>query len=215
MSRNFCSDNAAGASPEIIAALGKAAQGAAMPYGADPLSERVLNRLADLFEIELAAHFVATGTAANALALASACPPHGAIFCHLASHVNVDECGGPEFFTGGAKLIDLDGANGKLHAADLERELGKGWSGVEHHVQPAVVSITQASEAGTVYRLDEISEISEVCRTHGLALHMDGAGVQRGGRLVARRRRCLVVWRNQEWGDGGGGRAVFQPGHGA
>lgn len=174
-SRNFCSDNAAGASPEIIAALGEAAQGAAMPYGADPLSKRAQDRLADLFETELTAHFVATGTAANALALASACPPHGAIFCHRESHVNVDECGGPEFFTGGAKLIDLDGANGKLHAADLERELAKGWSGVEHHVQPAAVSITQASEAGTVYGLDEIGQISQVCRTHGLALHMDGA----------------------------------------
>lgn len=174
-SRNFCSDNVAGASPEIVAALGEAAQGAAMPYGADPLSVRVQERLADLFETELVAHLVATGTAANALALASVCPPHGAIYCHRESHVNVDECGGPEFFTGGAKLIDLDGANGKLHAVDLERELAKGWSGIEHHVQPAAVSVTQASEAGTVYGLDEIGEIAQVCRDHGLALHMDGA----------------------------------------
>jgi len=174
-SQNFCSDNVAGASPEIIAAMSKAATGALMPYGADPLSEQVHQRLQDLFETELSVNFVATGTAANALALASICPPHGSIYCHRESHVNADECGAPEFFTGGAKLIDLEGEQGKLHAADLERELAKGWAGVEHHVQPAAVSVTQASEAGTLYTLDELGNIASLCTAHNLALHMDGA----------------------------------------
>ena len=173
--RNFCSDNVAGASPEIVAALADAAQGAMAPYGADPITARAQARLSDLFETEVTTHFVATGTAANSLALASICPSHGAIFCHRESHINADECGGPEFFTGGAKLLDLDGAAGKLHRDDLERELAKGWSGVEHHVQAAAVSLTQASEAGTLYSVDEISGISELCRGHDLALHMDGA----------------------------------------
>jgi threonine aldolase len=158
-----------------MAAMSEAATGALMPYGADPLSEQVQQRLQDLFETELSVYFVTTGTAANALALASICPPHGSIYCHRESHVNADECGAPEFFTGGAKLIDLEGKQGKLHAPDLERELTKGWTGVEHHVQPAAVSVTQASEAGTVYTLDELGDIASLCTAHNLALHMDGA----------------------------------------
>jgi threonine aldolase len=173
--RNFCSDNVAGASPEIVAAIADAAHGAMAPYGADPITSRAQARISDLFETEVTTHFVATGTAANSLALASICPSHGAIFCHRESHINADECGAPEFFTGGAKLLDLDGAEGKLHQDDLERELAKGWAGVEHHVQAAAVSITQASEAGTLYSLNEVSGISELCRGHDLALHMDGA----------------------------------------
>lgn len=173
---NFCSDNVAGAAPEILQALTRAgAAGAMMPYGADPLTARVEKRLAEIFETDLAVYFVATGTAANALSLAAMCPPHGAVYCHRDSHVNVDECGAPEFFTGGAKLVVLDGRDGKLDAAGLEAALAQGWAGVEHHSQPAAVSLTQASEAGTVYRRDEIAAISELCRSHGLGLHMDGA----------------------------------------
>lgn len=173
---NFCSDNTAGASPEILDALVRAGRaGAKMPYGADPLSQEVEKRLADIFETDLTVCFVATGTAANSLALAALCPPYGAIYCHRDSHVNVDECNAPEFFTGGAKLVALDGPDGKLDAGALERALGQGWAGVEHHAQPAAVSLTQASEAGTVYRPDETAAIAEVCRGHGLGLHVDGA----------------------------------------
>ncbi|PPR22824.1 MAG: Low specificity L-threonine aldolase [Alphaproteobacteria bacterium MarineAlpha10_Bin3] len=173
---NFCSDNVAGAAPEILQALTNAgAAGAMMPYGADPLTARVEKRLAEIFETDLAVHFVATGTAANALSLAAMCPPYGAVYCHRDSHVNVDECGAPEFFTGGAKLVALDGPDGKLDAAGLAAALDQGWAGIEHHVQPAAVSLTQSSEAGTVYRLDEIAAISELCRSHGLGLHIDGA----------------------------------------
>ena len=117
---NFCSDNVAGAAPEILQALINAgAAGAMMPYGADPLTSKVEKRLAEIFEIDLAVHFVATGTAANSLSLAAMCPPYGAVYCHRDSHVNVDECGAPEFFTGGAKLMALNGPNGKLDAAGL------------------------------------------------------------------------------------------------
>ena len=172
---NFCSDNVAGASPAILEALAGAGSGAMMPYGADPISAKVEQRLRDIFETDLTAYFVATGTAANALAFSAMCPPYGAVYCHPDSHVNVDECGAPEFFTGGAKLVTLDGPNGKFDAAALEGALGAGWAGVEHHSQPAAVSLTQASEAGTVYQPREIAAISEVCRGHGLGLHVDGA----------------------------------------
>ena len=173
---NFCSDNVAGAAPEILQALINAgAAGAMMPYGADPLTSKVEKRLAEIFETDLAVHFVATGTAANSLSLAAMCPPYGAVYCHRDSHVNVDECGAPEFFTGGAKLVALDGPNGKLDAAGLAAALDQGWAGIEHHAQPAAVSLTQSSEAGTVYRPDEIATISELCQSHGLGLHIDGA----------------------------------------
>jgi threonine aldolase len=173
---NFCSDNVAGAAPEILQALTQAgAAGAMMPYGADPLTAKVEKRLAEIFETDLVVHIVATGTAANALSLAAMCPPYGAIYCHRDSHVNVDECGAPEFFTGGAKLMALDGPDGKLDAAGLGAALAQGGAGVVHHVQPAAVTLTQSSEAGTVYQVDEIAAISELCRSHGLGLHVDGA----------------------------------------
>jgi len=173
---NFCSDNVAGASPEILQALSRAgAAGAMMPYGADPISQKVEKHLAELFETDLDVYFVATGTAANSLALSALCPPYGAVYCHPESHINVDECNAPEFFTGGAKLITLDGADGKLDAGMLEAALGQGWAGVEHHAQPAAVSLTQVTEAGTVYRRDETAAIAEICRANGLGLHVDGA----------------------------------------
>ncbi len=173
---NFCSDNVAGASPEILQALSRAgAAGAMMPYGADPISQKVEKHLAEVFETELDVYFVATGTAANSLALSALCPPYGAVYCHPESHINVDECNAPEFFTGGAKLITLDGAGGKLDAGMLEAALGQGWAGVEHHAQPAAVSLTQVTEAGTVYRRDETAAIAEICRANGLGLHVDGA----------------------------------------
>ncbi len=172
---NFCSDNAAGASPEILEALTRAGGGSVMPYGADPLTAKVEQRLRDVFETDLTAYLVATGTAANSLALSSMCPPYGAVYCHPESHINLDECGAPEFYTGGAKLVTLDGADGKLQLAALEQALAAGWAGVEHHSQPAAVSLTQASEAGTVYQPGDIAAISEICRAHGLGLHVDGA----------------------------------------
>ena len=171
---NFCSDNVSGVSPEILTALGAANNGPAMPYGADEVTERVIKKLCELFEAPSAeVILMSTGSSANALALATMTPPFGAIYCHPDSHVNVDECGAPEFFSGGAKLVTVGGADGKMTADALEAAING--ADVVHHVQPAAVSVTQVTEAGTIYASDELRAISTVCKTHGLKLHMDGA----------------------------------------
>lgn len=170
---NFCSDNTAGAAPEILDAIVAANEGRAMPYGNDDVTRRVEARFAEIFETEVAVLPVATGTAANVLALTALTPPFGAIYCHEDAHIHVDECGAPEFYTGGAKLVPLAGANGKLDPATLARAITG--AGVVHAVQPAAISLTQASEAGTVYSLDEVAAIAKLARAHGLGLHMDGA----------------------------------------
>jgi threonine aldolase len=170
---NFCSDNVAGASPEIIQALSDANTGPAMPYGDDDITQRVIGRLQDLFETDAEILFMSTGSSANALALATMTPPYGSVYCHPESHVNVDECGAPEFFTGGAKLVPVPGTDGKMTPEALENAITG--AGVVHHTQPAVVSVTQVTEAGTLYTLDELTAIAEICRTHRLKLHMDGA----------------------------------------
>lgn len=170
---NFRSDNVTGIAPEILAAIGAANPGTAPAYGADAVTERVAARLAEIFEHEVAVFPVATGTAANALALASLAPAWGAIYCHEAAHVQIDECGAPEFYAGGAKLLPLAGADAKLAPAAIEAAMLE--RGVVHHVQPAAISISQATEAGTVYRPEEIAALAAVARRHGLALHMDGA----------------------------------------
>lgn len=174
---NFASDNTTGASPEILAALTEAMtpqdSGPAMPYGNDPWTERLRARINELFERDCAVYPVATGTAANCLALTTLAPRYGAIYCHREAHINEDECGAPEFFTGGAKLVPLEGDHAKLRPETLAAAVTG--AGDIHHVQPAAVSITQATEKGAVYRPEEVSALAEVARSHGLALHMDGA----------------------------------------
>ena len=172
---NFASDNAAGASPEILAALAAANTGSAAAYGADAITERLVGRFAEIFETDVAVFPVVTGTAANALALAVLAPPYGTVFCHEHAHVEEDECGAPEFYTGGAKVVPLAGACGRIAPETLEAAVGRFRVGFEHHPQPAAVSLTQATEWGTVYQRDEIAAIAEVARRHDLALHMDGA----------------------------------------
>ncbi len=172
---NFASDNVTGVSPEIMAALSAANQGAAMPYGHDEYTQRLETQFKEVFETDLTIFPVATGSAANALALSVMAPSFGAIYCHAESHINVDECGAPEFYTGGAKLVTLPSSDGKIHATELTDVLTHAGAGVVHHVQPAAVSITQASEAGTVYSLDEIRALAEITQSHGLYLHIDGA----------------------------------------
>ena len=170
---DFRSDNVTGVSPEILEALAAANGGAAASYGADPITERLQRRFAELFEHEVTVFPVATGTAANALALATLTPPYGVIYGHGEAHFHVDECGAPEFYTGGAKLTVLVGGHAKITPTALTAAVtGKG---VVHHSQPATVSLTQATEAGAVYKADEVAGIAEVCRQHGLALHIDGA----------------------------------------
>lgn len=146
-----------------------------MPYGADDITQRLQQRFCDLFETNLSMFPVATGSAANALALSVVAPPYGAIYCHTEAHINVDECGAPELFTGGAKLVTLPGENGKITAEALAHALAHAGIGFVHHVQPAAVSITQATEAGTVYTLEEIRAIAQVAHQYHLPLHMDGA----------------------------------------
>lgn len=172
---NFASDNVTGVSPEIMAALNAANEGTAISYGQDDCTQRLESRFNELFETDVTIFPVATGSAANALSLSVITPPFGAIYCHAESHINVDECGAPEFYTGGAKLVTLPGCDGKIHAADLAEVLARSGAGIVHHVQPAAVSITQASEAGTVYSIEEIRAIAQLAKAHNLHLHMDGA----------------------------------------
>ncbi len=171
---DFTSDNSYGAMPEILDALAHVNAGPAVPYGEDEHTTRLQARMNAFFGREVAVFPVLTGTAANALALAALCPPHGAIFCHAESHIAVDECGAAEFFTHGARLVLLDGPCGKLAAQTIEAALPDFQRGV-HGPKPSVVSITQASESGTVYRPDEIAALGALARRHGLKLHMDGA----------------------------------------
>lgn len=171
---NFVSDNAYGTTPEILAALTAASAGAVTSYGDDPVTARVRERLSQIFEHDLVVHPVVTGTAANALALATLCPPHGAVFCHHESHIAVDECAAPEFFTHGAKLVHLDGAGAKIAPAAIEAALPTFERGV-HSPKPSVVSITQATELGTVYKTDEVRALADCARNHGMRLYVDGA----------------------------------------
>jgi len=170
---DFRSDNVAGASPQIMAALLAANDGPASSYGADAVTSRLERRFAELFAHEVAVFPVATGTAANALALATLTPPWGIVYCHEDAHIAVDECGAPEFFAGGAKLVTLAGDGGKIAPAAIAARLTE--RGFVHHAQPAAISVSQTTEAGTVYRPDEIAALGAFARQEGLALHVDGA----------------------------------------
>ncbi|MEU1517449.1 low specificity L-threonine aldolase [Streptomyces sp. NPDC005811] len=172
--RIFSSDNAAGASPEIVEAVTRAAAGQARPYGADDLTVGVRRRLGEIFEREVDVLLVSSGTAANALSLAALTPPWGSVLCHRDSHINNDECGAPEFYTAGAKLVPLGGEDAKIDPEEL-RAAVRHKAGDVHSVEPSVVSLTQATETGAVYTLDEIGTLGSLAREAGLRLHMDGA----------------------------------------
>ncbi len=171
---NFASDNIVGASPQVMQALASANAGAMAAYGADEITKRVKARFNEIFEREVSVFFVTTGTAANALALASAVPPYGLCVCHHEAHVIDDECGAPEFFMHGAKLAGLPGVGAKLGAGDVSAYL-RGLPKAVKQMPPKALSISQVTECGTVYTLEEIAALSAVCREHGLTLHMDGA----------------------------------------
>jgi len=169
----FASDNISSACPEVMDALAKANEANSASYGEDPWTKDLAGRLEEIFEKPVTVFPVTTGTAANALALSTLTPAFGKIFCHELAHINTDECGAPEMFTGGAKLIDMPGANGRITAQALEETIYG--VGNVHHAQPSTVSITQACESGTVYSLEEIEAIATVAHAHGLNMHMDGA----------------------------------------
>ena len=164
----------AGASPEVIAAVAACNAGHALPYGNDEFTRSVERQLADVFEHEVDVFLVSTGSAANALALAAVTPPWGSILSHTDAHINRDECGAPEFYTAGAKLVLLPGNAAKIDLEALIANAGR-MAGDVHSVQPSSVSITQATEVGSVYTLNEMGAISDVCRNAKLPLHLDGA----------------------------------------
>jgi len=169
----FASDNVAPICPEAWAALQEANLQYAPSYGEDRWTARVCDRIREIFETDCDVYFVFTGTAANALALAQLCNPFHSVICHQHSHIETDECGAPEFFTGGSKLLLVGGADGKIDAGQVEALLTR--PNDLHSHKPAAISIAQATEFGTVYRRDEIAAIVDLARAHQLSLHMDGA----------------------------------------
>jgi threonine aldolase len=149
--------------------------GTASAYGSDEYTQRAHEKLCDLFERKVQAFLVTTGTAANALALAAIAPPWGAIFAHEDAHIIEDECGAPEMFTAGAKLVGIGGRAGKLTPAALSATLARFPRGLVKQTQPAALSLSQATECGTVYDCDEIATLAAHAHAHGMHVHMDGA----------------------------------------
>jgi threonine aldolase len=169
----FFSDNAAPAHPAVLEALAQANR-LDTAYDGDAWSKRLNGAFSELFETEVRALWVSTGTAANCLALAALCPPHGGVICHREAHINVDECGAPEFFTHGAKLLLADGPGAKLTPGAVEA-VAAGIRDDVHQVQPRALSITNATEYGLIYTPDEVAALGNVARERGYGFHMDGA----------------------------------------
>ena len=172
---NFRSDNESPISPAILGAIEKANIGMAYSYGEDLISQRLLARFSELFEHEVEVFPVATGTAANALAISQLTPVYGSVFCHEMAHLYSDECGAPEFFTGGAKIVPLSGELAKIDIETLEDVMGGvGDLGV-HETQASAVSISQSTELGTIYKVHEVQQLAKIAHSKGLGFHMDGA----------------------------------------
>ena len=170
---DLASDNTAGMSPAAWAALEQANRDTDASYGSDRWTQRVSDLVREIFETDCEVFFVFNGTAANSLALAQLCRPFHSVVCHEHSHIQTDECGAPEFFSGGSKLLPISGANGKLDLAAIDATLVKQRD--LHSPKPRAISITQSTELGTVYTREELGAISEFSRARSLALHMDGA----------------------------------------
>ncbi len=191
---DFRSDNVASAAPEIVDAVVEAARTSATPYGGDPWTEGLEPAFSALFETPVLVFPAVTGTAANALALAALTPPWGVIYAARGAHVENDECGAPEFMTGGAKVTGVDERFGKIRPTALEATLAAAGAGEVHWSQPACLSLTQPTEMGQVYTPDELAALTGIARRHGLAVHMDGA---RFGNAVAAggARPAALTWR--------------------
>ncbi|MEI7612865.1 MAG: low specificity L-threonine aldolase [Betaproteobacteria bacterium] len=171
--QQFASDNYAGICPEALEALIAANTGHTPSYGDDEWTRRVSDRLRDLFNTDCDVYFVFNGTAANSLALSALCQSYHSVICHEVAHVQTDECGGPEFFSNGSKLLTAGGDNGKL-TPDSVLEVISRRSDI-HYPKPRVVTMTQSTEVGTVYQVNEIRAIADLAHQHGLRVHMDGA----------------------------------------
>ena len=172
---NFESDYIGGACPEIMDALVAANADETPSYGDDETTQALEGRFSEVFETEVRVFPVISGTAANSLSISTFVPPYGSIYCHATCHLTRHEAGAPEFFTGGAKLVGIAGGDGKIAAADLASALAASDQGDVHCVQPAALSLSQATEAGTVYTADEVGALASVARDWGLGVHMDGA----------------------------------------
>lgn len=171
---SFASDNGAGAHPAVVEAIVSANRGHAVAYGDDPWTRRAVERFRTLFDAEVEVLFTWGGTGANVVGLQTVLRPWEAVICTDAAHINVDECGAPERFTG-CKLIDLPHRDGKLTPEAVRSALGG--VGDQHHVQPRVISITQSTEHGTLYTVEELAELVTVAHDHGLLVHVDGARI--------------------------------------
>jgi threonine aldolase len=172
LNRGFASDNNAGIHPAVLQAITTANEGHCIGYGDDPFTAAAYQEFKEYFGEEVQVFFVFNGTGANVLALRSMAQSYHSIICSQLSHLNVDECGAPENFTG-CKIETLPSTNGKIRPEQIERFLE--YHGVEHHAQPRVISITQSTELGTVYRVEEIKALADFSHRNGMLLHMDGA----------------------------------------
>lgn len=172
---NFKSDNVVKIHPAILEAIIEANQGTDASYGQDAYSKRLVARLSEIFECEVAVFLTNTGTAANCLGLSALVKPFESILCHKDAHINTAECGAPELFTGGAKLIPLKGANGKINLTEAKLNIAEAKAGRPHMWRPGAISLSQATESGTVYKLAELQEIADFAKAHQIAVHMDGA----------------------------------------
>lgn len=179
---NFRSDNESNVAAPILQALLDCNQGSAHAYGEDECSQRLDERFSTLFDAPVRVLPLATGTAGNSMALAELCPPWGGVICHPRAHIHTDECGAPEFYNPGCKLLPVAGKEGKLQAQAVAEFLSRCGAHGVHEVLPSAISLTQSSEAGTVYTPDEVSALSAVAREYELGVHMDGA---RFGNAVA------------------------------
>ena len=172
---NFASDNTAGIAPDILQALVAGNDGFTMGYGNDDVTRAVERRIGEVFERDVAVFLVPTGTAANALALAHVSPPWGGVFAHAEAHILTDECGAPEFFGAGLKLVSMPGVGCKVTPETLAESVSHYEGHAPHQVVPSAFSFAQASEAGTIYRPAEIAALAKIAHEHGMKVHMDGA----------------------------------------
>ncbi len=170
---DFASDNTAGLCPEALAALFEASEGCCPSYGEDAYTTRAADMIREIFETDCDVYFVFNGTAANSLALASMCRSYHSVVCHETSHIETDECGAPEFFSNGTKILVAPGPDGKLDCSGIEKMILR--RSDIHYPKPRVISLTQPTELGCLYSGQEIRALADLARFHGLRVHMDGA----------------------------------------
>ena len=191
LGEQFASDNYSGICPEALEAMGRANEGHALPYGEDPWTAEACDLFRDLFNCPCQVFFVFTGTAANSLALATYCRSFHSVICHRLAHIETDECGAPEFFSHGAKLLLGEGDNGKLDPESVDEIVHRRRD--IHFPKPAVLSVTQATELGTVYTKAELQDLQFAARQHRLKVHMDGARFANAAAALDVRPRELTV----------------------